>query len=133
MTLSARTVLRGDSVTFKLDGTEYTADIQAVTISSAANKDASTFAAPAFDYTMKLTGIQSDDSGSMYQLFATPANLGKVVTFTVQSSLAGTTASGSVRIPWNLPDWGGDAHAVWKQSYTLDIIGTPDLNTPAGP
>lgn len=130
MTVTARNVLRGDSVTFTLDGTDYTADIQTATITSAANKDASTFAAPAFDYTMKLNGLQSDDSGSMYQLFVTPANLGKVVAFTIQTATGGTTASGSVRIPWNLPDWGGDANSVWKQSFTLDIIGTPNFNTP---
>lgn len=127
---TARTVLRGDSVTFTLDGSEYTADISAVTITSAANKDASTFAAPAFDYTMKLTGLQSDDSNSLYQLFSDPTNLGRVVTFVVKTSATGSTANGSARIPWNLPDWGGDQNAVWKQSFTLDVIGTPAF-TPA--
>lgn len=123
---TTRSIIKGDQVVFTLGAIDYTADIASVTITSAENKDASTFAAPYYDYTLKLVGPQMEGTGNLYELLWDEANQGTIVAFTVKASSTGETVTGQARIPWNNPDFGGDERvSAWKQTFTFEVIGKP--------
>lgn len=119
----ARTLIRGDQVVLTLGAVPYTMDAKSVLITSEADDDGTTFAGRAFKYTMQITGVQTDDANALYDLLWD--SRGDIVAFSVKSSATGRAVTGSVRMPDQVPDWGGDAFATWNFDTELEIIGEP--------
>lgn len=117
------TVIRGDQVTLKFDTVDYTMDAKSVLITGEEDSDATTFAGRAYKYSMVISGLQSDDPESLYDLFW--AERGTIVPFTVKSTATGRAITGSVRLSDKLPDWGGDAFSAWNFDQELELIGEP--------
>lgn len=126
------TILKGDNVTFSLDGVDFMCSAKSITVTSAENTDATTFCGRKYDYTMTISGLQSDDEDGLFGLFWD--NSGDVVDWELGTNgTVGRTFSGKVRLPHNKPDFGGDAFATWGFDVTMDVIGEPVRSAlPAG-
>lgn len=118
------TILKGDNVVFTLDSVDYTCHAKSITVSSEENGDATTFCGRKYDYTMSISGLQSDDEDSLFTLFWD--NAGDTVNFTMKTNgTAGRTFTGQVRLPYNKPDFGGDAFSTWGFDVEMELIGEP--------
>lgn len=118
------TILKGDNITFTLDSVDYKCHAKSITVTSTENADATTFCGKAYDYTMTISGLQSDDEDSLFTLFWD--NGGDVVDFALGTNgTVGRTFTGQVRLPDNKPDFGGDAFSTWGFDVTMDLVDEP--------
>jgi trans-2-enoyl-CoA reductase len=128
----ARNRLKGKSIVFSVEGTDYTLDATSIALThEEADDDEVTFAdaaaGGAYDWKMTISALQSTDADALHTFFWTHAGESIDFVFGPNGNAVPTVAqphfTGTVKLDNKLPDIGGDADSTWTFEKELEVDG----------